>query len=530
MFKVEIDMGNTDRKVLLTDRGVLLRVLSEQGIMLTSPCGGKGQCGKCKVKVSGCVSDVSEQEKSLLMAQELNEGVRLACLCEVTGDAKVKIEQSSPEIILDGRGNFVCNPDNRIIGINKGRSQLGVAIDLGTTTLAAYLLDLGTGKLLSKSAMLNPQIAFGADVLTRAQYTIDHESGLKELSGHIRKGITSLIKQCCRNSNTNVDDVYHIVVAGNTIMLHLLCEEQVETIAVSPFTPVFLSERELSASDMGIAANQSCIISLIGGISGYVGADIVAGLYNSGMEDQEGINLFLDIGTNGEIVAGGKDRLISCATAAGPAFEGGHIRFGMASVEGAISSVVWQDDSLKYEVIGGTDASGLCGSGLLDAVAVLLDNGIIDGTGLIAVSHSLSSHFENALAVEIAEGVFITQGDIRNVQLAKSAIATGIEVLLAELKAEHTDVRRVYLSGGFGSNLNPVSACKIGIFDPLWQDRIVTLGNSSGHGALEALSDYQVFEEIKALRKRVEYIELSCCQGFNDLFMMNLMFEPDNNK
>ncbi|MHB1315789.1 MAG: ASKHA domain-containing protein [Christensenellales bacterium] len=523
-YELKVINGKHIQNALFADGGNILRILSNHGIMLSSPCGGNGRCGKCKVKVSGNVSGVTEQEQSLLTRAELESGIRLACCCFLLGNARVEIEESPAEILLGCYGPIDLYPSLEVMALRCEGAHLGVAVDIGTTTLAAYLLDLESGKVLARSPMLNPQRAFGADVISRAQYTMEHQNGLRELSLLIREAVSNLIEQCCMIAQRKVAQVVHVMVAGNTIMLHLLCGESVAGIAKAPYTPVFLDHRQYSAEALGIHAHTACIVSLIGCVSGYVGADIVAGVYNSMLYQKEGINLFLDIGTNGEIVAGGKERMASCSTAAGPAFEGGNIRFGMGGVEGAINSVSWANGSFSCRVIGGTAAKGICGSGLLDIIAVMLDTGIIDATGRMNGSHPRCCQFENTDAVQVAHGVFVTQKDVRQVQLAKAAIAAGIEVLLCALEAKHEDVSQLYLAGGFGSSLNPYSACRIGIFDVLWQDRIVSLGNASGCGALQALSNDKAFEEMKILRRNIEYIELSTNKQFSNLFFENIQF------
>ena len=517
-------ISGKSKQDIVNPGGNILRMLSDNGIMLTSPCGGNRHCGKCKVKVSGYVSEITQQERCFLTPAEIEEGIRLACFCNIQGDTTIEIKETPADILLNGNMALENNSNKKVMKIDVENEHLGIAVDIGTTTLAAYLINLENAELLSSYPMLNPQRAFGADVITRIQYTMEHKNGLLELSTLIRKAISSLIKQCCMKANKKPSEVVYVMVAGNTIMLHILCNENVAGIAVAPYSPVFLEHREYKAADLDIIAHPDSAVSIIGSVSGYVGADIVAGIYNSKLYQSDGVNIFLDIGTNGEIVAGGKDRLVSCATAAGPAFEGGNIRFGMGGIEGAINSMKWKDGTFEYKVIGNTTAKGICGSGLLDAVAVLLDVGIIDETGKIDNSSRLCRQFENSMAVKLTKGIYITQKDIRQVQLAKAAISAGIEILLSELKAEHEDVNQVFLAGGFGSALNPRSACRLGIFDTLWQNRTVSLGNSSGSGAMQAVSNDKAFEQMNTIRKQIEYIELSSDKAFNNLFVDKITF------
>jgi uncharacterized 2Fe-2S/4Fe-4S cluster protein (DUF4445 family) len=319
---------------------------------------------------------------------------------------------------------------------------------------------------------------------------------------------------------TKREDIVKISIAGNTTMLHLLLGADPLPIALAPFTPQFTDSQEIKAEGLGLCCNLEAEIRTLPCISAYVGADIVAGLASINPVEHKNF-LFMDIGTNGELALVTPDKILCCATAAGPAFEGARITHGMTAVEGAISA--FGPDG--YTVLGDVAPVGICGSGLIDIVAYLLDNGSIYQDGLLEETFVIADHYQDGLHKPIV----LTQQDIREVQLAKSAIAAGVNILMKYAGINHQEIEAVYLAGGFGNYFNIKSAMKIGLISPLFKDKVIPIGNTSGTGAILALQSTSFAEVIEKLIARTEYIELSGEEDFAMEFAMNMMFEKTSN-
>ncbi|MFZ2635951.1 MAG: ASKHA domain-containing protein [Rectinemataceae bacterium] len=430
--------------------------------------------------------------------------------------------------IVAGTEVLAVEPDSR------PRRRFGIGVDIGTTTVVAHLVDLATGERLGHRSAVNDQRAFGADVISRIAATIERPDGLAELRGRIASQIGGMVHSLARSAGAAPADILTLAVAGNTTMLHLLAAVPPAAIAVAPFPAVFTRARACSPRDLGLDLPESCAVFLLPGVSGYVGADIVAGIMAVGMAERRETALLLDIGTNGEIALGSADGILCCATAAGPAFEGAGIEMGMGGVAGAVDSV-WTDGSnLGSTTIGGEPALGLCGSGVIDALAVFLDCGLVDATGRVADAEeaaflpagiaSLRREGGPRLYVDPAAGIYLSQGDIRQIQLAKAAIAAGIEVLLARAGKSAGDIDRVYLAGGFGSALDLKSAIRIGLLPRELRDRVVVAGNTAGEGAVAACLSRDRLAECDRIRELCSYVELSSRPDFNAAYVEHMMF------
>jgi len=416
--------------------------------------------------------------------------------------------------------------------------KLGVAIDIGTTTVALHLLDIATGVKLATESGVNTQVPFGADVTSRIRYCA--QNGHEKLTLLIREQIASMITEACSQAEKQTENIEHITIAANTIMQHIIAGYSPVSMGVAPFTPVSLFGEELPVwEDLPVAKN--ALIYYPPAISAYVGGDITAGLLAAGFEDIKDPSIFLDIGTNGEIVLKHNNTYYCCATAAGPAFEGAEITMGMAAEPGAIDHV-WlgtQGDGSVVSLqehnrtvplcstIGGAKPIGLCGSGLLDTLAVLLDIGAIDETGRLLNNDKfyLAKREENTPHQAIEHDVYITAGDIRKLQLAKAAIAAGIEVLLHFAGISIEDVKTLALAGGFGSYMDTRSAARIGLFPKILLPKAKTLGNTAGEGAALAVGSIKAREQLKKIHAKCEYIELSSIAFFNDKFVDQMTFE-----
>ena len=410
----------------------------------------------------------------------------------------------------------------KLLALNP-KNLCGVAVDIGTTTLASYLLDLRTGAELAVASALNPQKIFGEDVIARCDHA--RSGGLDELQKLVVDEINRLVERMCAEVRVDRRDVFHMTMAGNTVMMHLLAGIPPENIAQSPFVPAWTGSIDFSAAELGLSVHPSAAVTLLPCIAGYVGADIVADMLAAGMSERGETALLIDIGTNGEIALSARGKLFACSTAAGPAFEGAHISCGMGGVSGAISQVR-MDQGIHCRTIGGVAACGVCGSGLLDLIAGFLDAGAIDLAGRIDGKNAapwVEIH-EGKLAVDKAGGIFITQRDIREVQLAKAAIAAGVDVLLKEAGVRASDIRRVLLAGGFGSYLDKQSAGRIGLIPKELVGRTMAIGNGSGAGARAALLSQEAMAEAERLARAVTYVELSARQDFQDAFVDQMMF------
>lgn len=422
---------------------------------------------------------------------------------------------------------------------NVTRSRYGIGIDIGTTTIVCYLVDLATGERPAFRAEINEQRAFGADVISRIAATIEQASALAELRGRIVTQLGGMIRLLASGSGVDIGDILSIAIAGNTTMMHLLAGVPPAAMAAAPFIPAFTRSRVCTPMELGLALGPASRIFLLPSVSAYVGADIVAGILATGMAARNKFELLLDIGTNGEIALGGSGGIFCCATAAGPAFEGAGIEKGMGGVEGAIDSVWLDGDTLACTTIGGTPARGICGSGIIDAIAVFLDCGLLEDSGRIIDADEAASlpPAIAALRADTPKGpivhldracdIYLTQSDIREVQLAKAAIAAGMDVLVRRAGRNLEQVDTVYLAGGFGSFLDERSAVRIGLIPRELADRIIVSGNTSGAGAVATCLSVGSLASCDSITGLCTYVELSSSADFNDAYIERMMF-PEN--
>ena len=573
----------------------LIDALTRAGATVSAPCGGRCFCGKCRVRVQGAAGPIAAAEKRFLRSEELEAGWRLACACVIEGDLSVTLEEAQASVLVDGgeAGERAFDPPVRLLegavsapsladqrsdverfraalsleqadlplSLMKelpsvlretgrvaaavfeaeGRSRvldvaaeprraLAVAVDIGTTTLAAYLVDLESGRQLATAAMLNPQRPYGGDVITRAEYAAQSPDNAASLAALVRGAVADMAEKMLAQANASPDDVRHVVLVGNTMMMHLAAGLETRHIAVLPFVPVYTRMLHLEAKELALPFARA-MLTLPPCISGYVGADTVAALLACDMDGRPGLNLMIDIGTNGEIALGGAERLLCCSAAAGPAFEGAHIRCGSGAVAGAIDRVKIAEGEVQYTTIDGAPPASICGSGLVDAVAQMLAAGILDETGRLdedeipEVYEERLFESEGGLAFRLAGEVYVCQKDIREVQLAKAAIAAGIQILLDKAGADLDDVQALYLAGGFGNFIDRESACRIGLLPQALFDRIQPIGNGAGAGAKRLTLERGALQRAARIGERAEYIELSASADFQELFADNMLFE-----
>jgi uncharacterized 2Fe-2S/4Fe-4S cluster protein (DUF4445 family) len=436
--------------------------------------------------------------------------------------------------------------DDALIAVEPGDTtarRFGIAFDLGTTTVVATLLDLSTGTPAAVESVLNAQQPFGADVITRISATMLDPANLDRLAGLARDTLAGLAASVCQAGGVDPAEVYEVAVAGNATMTHLLLGIDPEPLGVAPFIMATRLYPEVLAADLGIAVHPRARAVVFPAFGAYVGGDITAGLLASGMDRDQRTRLFIDIGTNCEIVLGNADWLLATAAPAGPAFEGAAIRCGMRAADGAIEVVTMTPGTLELTVIGDTEPAGLCGSGLVDAVTGLVRVGLLDSSGRLvpdeeaaALAPGLAGRLtrigdERVFVLhwlgevgDAANSVYLSQRDIRELQFAKAAIATGWHILLAEAGLTASDVQQVLLAGSFGSYLSPASAIRLGLVPPLPVLRVVSAGNVAGEGAKMALLSLRERAAGLALLEEVRYVELSDRADFNDQFVGQLAF------
>jgi uncharacterized 2Fe-2S/4Fe-4S cluster protein (DUF4445 family) len=388
------------------------------------------------------------------------------------------------------------------------REGLGVAVDLGTTTLVAQLVDLQTGEVLAVRSALNAQARHGADVMSRIEFAV--QSGQEELTKLIRNQIGGLIGQLLE-SGRSARPLARVALVGNTVMHHLFCGVSVAPLARHPFESSRLDRCRFAPGELDWELPPAAVVEFLPCLGGFVGSDILAGIVATGLHENPDLSALIDLGTNGEIVVGSRPRLLCTSTAAGPAFEGARISMGMRAVPGAIGEVRVDHGAIVCRTLGGGAPRGLCGSGLVDAVAAGLELGRIAASGRMTDGASLP----------LAGAVTLSQGDVRELQLAKGAIAAGLRLLIARLGASRDDIRRVHLAGAFGNYVSRVSARRIGMLNsPL--ERIAAAGNTALHGARRAL-----FEEPaawEAVRRRVEHVSLNEDPRFHDVYAEEMRF------
>ena len=582
----------------------ILDLLNKGGVLFYAPCGGDGVCGKCKVIVHGAVCDPDELEKKLLTESELKNEVRLACRTRILTFAEVILpdshfENHAKELIpvkykyraksrvskklfthlsptLENGYSIVeslnCKvKDNhiplellkqisdmdltedftgifykkRLIAIENGNTtnhKYGIAIDIGTTTLACYLIDLNTGWQIAVNSVQNPQAGYGSDVVSRINFCIENRNGLELLSNCIRKGIDQLIKSTLDLVKVNSEFVYECVLVGNTAMNHLFLGLNPKTLSQIPFNPVSKNLFMGTASNFSFdSINKHARICFLPIIGGFVGADTIGCIIDTGLlPNKEKCRLLIDLGTNGEIVLSSPKGIFACSTAAGPAFEGANISCGMQAFEGAVNRFKINSD-ISFSTVNNKPAKGICGSGLIDIIAELLKVGAIDTTGRIVDISSSNALFvdriimkdglDSEIIIDTAadsyngENISITQKDIREVQLAKAAIMSGVRILMNKAEINDNDLDEILLAGAFGNFIDKLNARVISLFPNLPADKIKSIGNAAGSGAKKVLTDATIsHKEIDKLAENIIHVELSCDNDFQNEFINNMLF------
>lgn len=474
----------------------LLDVLARERFFVTALCGGNGTCGKCKVRIVQGELDGAVPDES---------GNVLSCHAFVKGDLSVYLPN-------DNAGGLTEFEESGLYGEKNG---YGVALDIGTTTVAACLVELESGKTLKKISALNPQSVYGADVLSRINACA--EGKLELLQELILEKTRELI-----GALSEGNAISELCVSANTTMLHLFLGVDPKTIGAYPFTPVFTDEKTVSGASLGLPVET---VRVLPSASGYIGSDITSGVAVCGMTEVDATALFVDIGTNGEIVLAHNGKLYAASTAAGPAFEGACIECGIGGVSGAINSVSVQGGEISFTTIDGEAPRGICGSGLIDLIAVLRAEELIDETGAwddLCESPLLSKLSDDRFY--LTDSIYLSQADIRQFQLAKSAISAGIETLFAENGIDMSEAEALYIAGGIGYYMNMDNALTLGLLPMRLKGRIYARGNTSLAGARRCLLKESECKRVSSIASSMEITELSFSKTFTDKYVENMMF------
>jgi uncharacterized 2Fe-2S/4Fe-4S cluster protein (DUF4445 family) len=571
-------------KTIRAKRGELLAdKIVESGIDLSLYCQKKGVCGKCYVEiVEGYLPPLDEKEGHSLKKKRLNQNYRLACRYRINGDVVIHIPpksliqktlilktgirrplsidplvkkyflqinepglahphsllsewrkqlrkktlklplnvlQALPEILKKGGQKIttVMHGKDEILAVEPGDTtdrSYGLAVDLGTTTLVVELVDLNTGESVDAATGNNGQMKYGMDIVSRISYAFESPDNRIKLQAAVIKTLSQMIEQLLENNQVSRDNVYEMVFAGNTAMNHLLLGASVNTLALAPFNAVFHKLPPFMAKEIGIRLHPNAKAYIVPNIKSFVGGDISAGLQATDLANLEGALLFVDLGTNGEIVLKTEKKFVATSTAAGPAFEGMNIGSGMLALPGAIYKAE-KKNRLILHTIGKEKPQGICGTGLIDLMALFLEEGKISSNGKITGKLN---------KIEITGDIAITQKDVREIQLAVSAVKTGVRMICEKHRIKIVDLDRVYIAGAFGNYLNTKNAMRIGLLPGIDPDKIVFVGNSSLAGARALLLSQHAREKTESLIRKVHYISLATDMRFQQYFIDSLNF------
>lgn len=514
----------------------LLHVARKAGLEIASDCAGNGTCGTCRVRmVSGDANGVSPEEEAVLSPSDLADGWRLACLTVPISDCIVEIPSLNSDT---AKGNISLPAD--FVSDGNADAHYGLAFDIGTTTIAGMLCDLQKGEILAAASRANPQGKFGADVISRIEHCMKEKRGFDALQSAAAACMNDIAGELEKTCGVKRRDIARAVAVGNTTMTHILLGIDPQSLARSPFRPVFLSHEPVNARSVGLKLGFAAKLEVLPNIAGHVGADIAGAILSSRVAESEEPAMLIDIGTNGEMAFVKDHRLLVCSTAAGPAFEGACISCGMRAAPGAIIRAEVIDGRFVVTAEGGARPIGICGSGLIDIVALLLGNGVIDASGkLLAPEAARENGAPETLVSRIRqEGrvqsfllyedderkVSLSQKDIREVQLAKAAIAAGMKLLMKELGITPNDLSRVMLAGAFGSHIRAGSALRLGLLPNVPEERVVSLGNAAGAGACMALLSHAEAVRAAELARKAEHVELASHPDFQGAFIAAMRF------
>jgi len=551
-----VEFQPSGRKIAVKSGITLLEAAFVAGVILESPCGGAGVCGKCKVRLPSTSRNAVRTDRELLPSAEIAQGYVLACHTVVLGDVTVFLPEKhdgNMKILRTGKSidlplqpavtkTYLATLDRTMVKDELGEviaSEPGdttaynaaLAVDIGTTTLVVSLIDLSTGRELASRSALNPQALRAGDVLSRIKIGSTPE-GLALLYGEIATEIDRLTGELSLETGINRRFIYETVYAGNTCMLHLAANVNPHSLGRLPFTPALNAPTRIPAHQLGLNISPGGVVLLPPIISGFVGADITAGMLSTGLEHLPGATLFIDIGTNGEMVLNRDGQMLATSTAAGPAFEGMNISCGMRALPGAVEFFKITAGQPTLRTIGGTPAVGLCGSGLIDIVAELVAAGAVDRNGkLLRPAAAMASPLQKNLveldgkpAFRVAENVFLRQRDIRQVQLAKAAVRVGIDLLLRNAGLEPKQLDRVLIAGSFGFHLRTESLIRLGLLPEALGERVEFVGNTALSGARLLLTHVSSRPQLARTAAAVSTVNLAETPDFQSVFVNAMSF------
>jgi len=510
-------------RVLVESGATVLNAARLVGLDISNDCGGRGTCGKCKVTMHPA-GEPSERELEHLTIKEIDNGIRLACRQIVTERTRILIPRREGHIrILTSSEPKEWKGD---LGLE---NQFGIAVDLGTTTIVAYLLNLSNGIQMAQSQSLNPQSAFGEDVISRIKFA-STKGGAETLQNRVVDILNQQIAHLLGSSHVNLNQLTRMVVVGNTVMHHLLLKADTQPLGVKPYQPSITGPTVIDAQKIGLLTESATELYLPPNISGFVGSDTVGFILSQRLDQVDDVVLGIDIGTNGEIVLSDRGKMYCCSAAAGPAFEGAAILHGMRGQSGAIEFLSIHDKDAKPEiaVIGSKTPQGICGSAIVDVVAELHRVGLLTDSGQmkndsirITEDEKLGRAYIIVNEEESADGnqILFTQKDVRQVQLAKAAIRAGSALLLEEAEIDVSEINRVLLAGAFGNYIRPANALAIGLLPRVDISQVFPVGNAAGEGAKGLLLSKKNREIAESFVEEITYIELSSHKNFQETFL-----------
>ena len=504
----------------------LLEAMRENNMNIVSTCAGRGFCGKCKIRLLFGTLEVTSEDERFFTKTQLTQGLRLACRAYPTDNCVIEIidYEADFEVVTDYLPEIdAMKLTENMHTKNKAEDKdYAIAIDIGTTTVVISLVNICSGKIINTYSAVNPQRAYGADVISRICAANNGKQKLLQelIRSELLRGIYDLVEK----SGIDKVNICKLAIACNTTMGHLLLGFSCEGLGSYPYIPVDISAIERPFSYVFDSDYIDAPVIIMPGISTFVGGDIAAGPLACGFDKSDKPSLFLDLGTNGEMALGNRDRILVTSSAAGPAFEGGNISCGVGSIAGAICNVDIIDDKTYYRTIGDKEAVGICGTGIIELTSELLDAGIIDETGLL-----IDKYFNEGFPIDVClnnynDIFYFTQKDIRQLQMAKAAIRAGIDILIKEYGISYDDLDKVYIAGGFGLKLNLHKAVNIGLLPKKLYDKIIPVGNSALRGAISYLIEPDAPVRIESIVKAAVELQLSEQEEFNDLYLEYMYF------
>ena len=515
---VSVIDGEKTYQLFVKEKESILDALMKKDSSYTAVCGGKGKCGKCKIRVTEGYLQANSFDESCFSLEELDAGLRLSCKAYPTEPLTVEVNFKSE---VDFKVVTEYEEEKKFAGVSDRNDKFGIAIDIGTTTIAVQLLNLTKNEKILTHTTINHQRNFGADVISRIKASTEGKS--TELKESICKDLDLGIRTVVEKSGIASEKIKEVAIAGNTTMIHLLMGYDCRSLGGYPFTPVNIEMIEERYENIIGNDFLSARVRVLPGISTFVGGDIVAGLYSCEVDKKEEYSLLIDLGTNGEIALGNCEKLMATSTAAGPAFEGGNIEWGVGSIEGAIAGVTFTKAGVKVQTIGKKAPTGICGTGVIEIVSELVRTELVDETGCLDYDY-----FDDGYPVAVTaagEQIVFTQQDVREIQLAKAAVRAGIETLVLRYGITKEEISNVYLAGGFGFKLDCQKAIEIGMIPEEFSGKIKAVGNSSLGGAVKCLFSEDGWERTAKMGAQAEEINLSADKDFNSFYMESMYFE-----